>query len=118
MYETVCTVEVLPLPHKIATGETPPAVVAVQVMLEAAGTPAQETDNEVEALAIPKDSAKARAIAEMPILRILIYMFYVLILIHTNKFIPLTHAGRNLHVCIPVYDTSGTFSLQLRFKGL
>ena len=53
----VCTVEVLPFPHKNATGATPPVDVAVHVMLVADGAPLHVTAS-VSAYANPTDTIR------------------------------------------------------------
>jgi hypothetical protein len=75
VYETVCDVVVAPLPHKSATGATPPTGDAVHVMLDAAGVPAHVTDKAVvSALATPKESKTLAATAEALIVRRFIWL--------------------------------------------
>ena len=67
--------DVLPLPHKKATGATPPLEAAVQVTSEPSTAPEHETDN-ASALATPKEAKMIAMAAEAAAIRNLIIEFY------------------------------------------
>jgi hypothetical protein len=66
-YALVCTVEVLPLLHRNATGAIPPVDVAVHVTFEAETIPVHEVARVALAVATPNDNIMAPPKREAPI---------------------------------------------------
>jgi len=72
----VIEADVAPLPHKKATGDTPPEELAVQVMLDAEATPLHDTDN-ASACAIPANAKMPVISADAAAIRNFMFRYYL-----------------------------------------